>query len=32
MLHVRGTMEIEDQDVKRVALVKKALITPLRDR
>ena len=32
MLHVRDTMEIEDRDGNRVAMVKKALITPLRDR
>ena len=32
MLHVRDTMEIEDPDGNRVAVVKKALITPLRDR
>jgi uncharacterized protein YxjI len=32
MLHVRDTMEIEDRDGNRVAVVKKALITPLRDR
>jgi len=32
MLRVRDTMEIEDRDGNRVALVKKALITPLRDR
>ena len=32
MLHVRDTMEIEDRDGNRVATVKKALITPLRDR
>ena len=32
MLHVRDTMEIEDRDGNRVALVKKALITPLRER
>jgi len=32
MLHVRDTMEIEDRDGNRVATVKKAVITPLRDR
>jgi uncharacterized protein YxjI len=32
MLHVRDTMEIEDRDGNRVATVKKALITPLRER
>src|SRR5512142_2497810 len=32
MLHVRDTMEIEDRNGNRVAMVKKALITPLRDR
>ena len=32
MLHVRDTMEIEDRDGTRVAMVKKALITPLRER
>ena len=32
MLHVRDTMEIEDRNGNRVATVKKALITPLRDR
>jgi uncharacterized protein YxjI len=32
MLHVRDTTEIEDRDGNRVAIVKKALITPLRDR
>jgi uncharacterized protein YxjI len=32
MLHVRDTMEIEDRDRNRVAVVKKALITPLRER
>ena len=32
MLHVRDTMEIEDRDGNRVAVVKKGLITPLRDR
>jgi uncharacterized protein YxjI len=32
MLHVRDTMEIEDRDGNPVAMVKKALITPLRDR
>jgi uncharacterized protein YxjI len=32
MLRVRDSMEIEDRDGRRVAMVKKALITPLRDR
>ncbi len=32
MLHIKDTMEIEDVDGKRVALVKKALISPLHDR
>jgi uncharacterized protein YxjI len=32
MLRVRDTMEIEDADGRTVATVKKALITPLRDR
>jgi uncharacterized protein YxjI len=32
MLHIRDTMEIEDGDGHEVATVKKALITPLRDR
>ena len=32
MLHVRDTMEIEHRDRNRVAVVKKALITPLRER
>src|SRR3954447_9705786 len=32
MLHIRDTMEIEDADGETVATVKKALITPLRDR
>lgn len=32
MLRVRDTMEIEDRDGNTVATVKKALITPLRDR
>ncbi len=32
MLHARDTMEIEDRDGNRVATVKKALITPLRER
>ena len=32
MLQVRDTMEIEDRDGNRVATVKKALITPLRER
>ncbi len=32
MLRVRDSMEIEDRDGRRVATVKKALITPLRDR
>ena len=32
MLHVRDTMEIEDRDGNKIATVKKALITPLRDR
>jgi uncharacterized protein YxjI len=31
-LRVRDTMEIEDQDGHHVATVRKALITPLRDR
>jgi uncharacterized protein YxjI len=32
MVRVRDTMEIEDADGRNVATVKKALITPLRDR
>ena len=32
MLHVRDTMEIEDGNGNRVAMVKKALISPLRNR
>jgi uncharacterized protein YxjI len=32
MLHIRDTMEIEDAHGGKVATVKKALITPLRDR
>jgi uncharacterized protein YxjI len=32
MLRVRDSMEIEDRDGRRVAMVKKALITPIRDR
>ena len=32
MLRVRDTMEVEDRDGNTVATVKKALITPLRDR
>jgi len=32
MLRVRDSMEIEDRDGNRVAMVKKALISPLRDR
>ena len=32
MLHVRDTMEIEDPGGRRVATVKKALISPLRNR
>ena len=32
MLHLRDTMEIEDGDGHKVATVKKALITPLRER
>ncbi|HEY3089923.1 MAG TPA: LURP-one-related family protein [Jatrophihabitantaceae bacterium] len=32
MLHIRDTMEIEDAHGDKVATVKKALITPLRDR
>jgi len=32
MLRVKDSMEIEDPQGKRVALVKKALITPLRER
>jgi uncharacterized protein YxjI len=32
MARVRDTMEIEDRDGHTVATVKKALITPLRDR
>jgi uncharacterized protein YxjI len=32
MLRVRDSMEIEDRDGRRVAMVKKALITPLRER
>ena len=32
MLHVRDSMEIEGPDGKRVAMVHKAMITPLRER
>jgi uncharacterized protein YxjI len=32
MLHVRDSMEIEGPDGKRIAMVHKALITPLRER
>lgn len=32
MLHVRDSMEIEDTHGTRVAMVKKALVSPLRDR
>ena len=32
MLHIKDSMEIEDPGGKRVAMVKKALITPLRER
>jgi uncharacterized protein YxjI len=32
MLRARDSMEIEDRNGRRVAMVKKALITPLRDR
>ena len=32
VLRIKDTMEIEDADGNRVALVKKALITPLRER
>jgi len=32
MLHVKDSMEIEGPDEKRIAMVKKALITPLRER
>ena len=32
MLHVRDSMEIEGPDGKRLAMVHKALITPLRER
>jgi len=32
MLHIKDTMEIEDAHGHRAALVKKALITPFRDR
>jgi uncharacterized protein YxjI len=32
MLHIRDTMEIEDADGRKAATVKKALITPLRER
>ena len=32
MLHIKDSMEIEGPDGKRVAIVKKALITPLRER
>ena len=32
MLHVKDSMEIEGPDGKRMAMVKKALITPLRER
>ena len=32
MLHIKDSMEIEDPEGKRIAIVKKALITPLRER
>lgn len=32
VLRIKDTMEIEDPDGRRVALVKKALVTPLRER
>jgi len=32
MLHARDTVEIGDRDGNRIALVKKAVITPLRER
>src|SRR6201982_3903997 len=32
MLHIKDSMEIEGPDGKRIAIVKKALITPLRER
>ena len=32
MLHIKDTMEIEDAHGQRAAMVKKALITPFRDR
>lgn len=32
MLHIRDTMEIEDANGRTVATVKKALVSPLRDR
>jgi uncharacterized protein YxjI len=32
MLHIKDSMEIEDPGGKRVAMVKKAMITPLRER
>jgi len=32
MLHLRDTMEVEDPDGNRIAMVHKALITPLRER
>jgi uncharacterized protein YxjI len=31
-MHIRDTMEIEDPDGARIALVHKAMITPLRER
>ena len=31
-LHVKDTMEVEDANGKRVAMIKKAIITPLRNR
>ncbi len=32
MLHIKDTMEIEGADGNRIAMVKKAMITPLRER
>ena len=32
MLHIKDSMEIEGPDGNRIAMVKKALITPLRER
>jgi uncharacterized protein YxjI len=32
MLHVKDSMEVEDPSGRQIAMVKKALITPVRDR